>query len=82
MLQIYMLVAKAKRFNLNKEALVYLFSAKYDEVDHKYAAYQAPFLIDQMISISEYQGLPRVMSRELIDHAWANMFVEDSDVER
>ncbi len=82
MLQIYMLVAKAKRFNLDKDALIYLFGAKYDEVDHKYAAYQAPFLIDQMISICEYQGLPRIMSRELIDHAWANMFVADSEVER
>ncbi len=82
MLQIYMLVAKAKRFTLEKDALVYLFGAKYDEVDHKYAAYQAPFLIDQMISICDYQGLPRVMSRSLIDSAWANMFVEDSDVER
>jgi hypothetical protein len=81
MLQIFMLVAKAKRFALDKEALIYLFGAKYDEVDHKYAAYQAPFIIDQMGSICEYQGLPRVMTPELIDQAWANMFVEDSDIE-
>jgi hypothetical protein len=81
MLQIYMLVAKAKKFTLDKDALVYLFGTKYAEVDHKYAAYQAPFLIDQMKSICEYQGLPRVMTPDLIDHAWANMFVEDSDIE-
>ncbi len=81
MLQIYMLVAKAKKFALDKDALVYLFGTKYAEVDHKYAAYQAPFLIDQMKSICEYQGLPRVMTPDLIDHAWSNMFVEDSDIE-
>ena len=81
MLQIFMLVAKAKRFALDKEALIYLFGAKYDEVDHKYSAYQAPFIIDQMSSICEYQGLPRVMTPSLIDQAWANMFVEDCDIE-
>jgi hypothetical protein len=81
MLQIFLLVAKAKKFTLDKEAMIYLFGAKYDEVDHKYAAYQAPFLIDQMNAICEYQGLPRVMSSDLIDQAWANMFVEDSEIE-
>jgi hypothetical protein len=81
MLKIFLLVAKSKRFNLDKEALVYLFGAKYDEVDHKYAAYQAPFLIDQMITICEYQGLSRIMTPDLINQAWANMFVADSDIE-
>jgi hypothetical protein len=81
MLKIFMLVAKTKRFTLDKEALVYLFGAKYDEVEHKYAAYQAPFLIDQMGTICEYQGLPRAMTPDLIDQAWANMFVADSDIE-
>jgi hypothetical protein len=81
MLQIFMLVAKAKNFTLDKQALIYLFGEKYDTVNHKYAAYQAPFLIEQMISICEYQGLPRVMSPELIDQAWINMFVEDRDIE-
>lgn len=81
MLKIFMLVAKAKHFTLEKEALIYLFGAKYDEVDHKYAAYQAPFLIDQMSSICQYQGLPRAMTPDLIDQAWANMFVVDRDIE-
>ncbi len=81
MLKIFMLVAKAKRFSLDKDALVYLFGAKYDAVDHKYAAYQAPFLIDQMGTICEYQGLSRVMTPDLIDQAWANMFVADKDIE-
>lgn len=81
MLKIFMLVAKQKHFTLEKEALIYLFGAKYDEVDHKYAAYQAPFLIDQMNSICQYQGLPRAMTPDLIDQAWANMFVVDRDIE-
>ena len=81
MLQIFLLVAKAKKFTLDKEALAYLFANKYGEVDHKYAAYQAPFLIDQMKAICEYQGLPHAMSIDLIDQAWGNMFVEDRDIE-
>ncbi len=81
MLQIFMLVAKAKRFALDKEALIYLFGAKYDEINHKYAAYQAPFIIDQMIATCEYQGMPRIMTRDLIDQAWAHMFVKERDIE-
>ncbi|MFK5998414.1 MAG: ATPase [Rhodobacterales bacterium] len=81
MLQIFLLVAKVKRFALDKEALTYLFETKYGEVDHKYAAYQAPFVIDQMNAICEYQGLPRTMSVDLIDQAWGNMFVEDRDID-
>jgi hypothetical protein len=81
MLKIFMMVAKAKNFTLEKEALIYLFGAKYDEVGHKYAAYQAIFLVEQMKAICEYQGLPHVMSPSLLDHAWSNMFVADSEVE-
>jgi hypothetical protein len=34
-------------------------------------------LIDQMIAICEFEGIPNQMSPELIDRAWANMFVKD-----
>jgi len=81
MLKIFMLVAKKKNFQLEKEALIYLFGAKFQEVGHKYAAYQAPFMIDQMLSICEYEGVPRIMTPDLIDRAWANMFVENSEIE-
>ena len=34
-------------------------------------------LIDQMIAICDFEGIPYQMSPELIDRAWANMFVRD-----
>ncbi len=40
------------------------------------ANYQPIFLIDQMIAICEFEGIPYQMSPELIDRAWANMFVQ------
>ena len=45
-----------------------------------YANYQPVFLIDQMISICEFEGIPYQMTPELIDRAWANMFVEESEI--
>ena len=36
-------------------------------------------LIDQMIAICEFEGIPYQMSPELIDRAWANMFVKEED---
>ncbi len=40
------------------------------------------FLIDQMIAICEFEGLPYQMSPELIDRAWGNMFVRDETIAR
>ena len=40
------------------------------------------FLIDQMIAICEFEGIPYQMTPELIDRAWANMFVTDEDIVR
>jgi hypothetical protein len=39
--------------------------------------YQPVFLIDQMIAICDFEGIPYKMSPQLIDRAWANMFVKD-----
>ena len=38
------------------------------------------FLIDQMISICEFEGIPYQMSPDLIDRAWANMFVKEEEI--
>ena len=78
-LKIFALVAKAKGMPLNEPALIHLLARKYPEIDHVYANYHAPFLIDQMLAICEYENIPPHMSPELIDRAWANLFVEESD---
>jgi hypothetical protein len=38
------------------------------------------FLIDQMISVCEFEGIPYQMTPDLIDRAWENMFVRDEQI--
>ncbi|HEY9037369.1 MAG TPA: ATPase [Roseovarius sp.] len=79
-LKIFAMVARKKQMPLNEPALVHLLKKKYPEIHNVYANYQPVFLIDQMISICEFEGIPYQMTPELIDRAWANMFVEDSEI--
>ncbi|MDW3183713.1 ATPase [Roseobacter sp.] len=79
-LKIFAMVAKKRNMPLNEATLVHLLKVKYPEIDNIYANYQPIFLIDQMISICEFEGIPYQMSPELIDRAWANMFVKDEHI--
>ncbi|MCA2005894.1 ATPase [Tritonibacter mobilis] len=76
-LKIFAMVARKKGMPLDEAALVHLLKSKYPTINNIYANYQPVFLIDQMISICEFEGIPYQMSPELIDRAWANMFVKD-----
>ena len=76
-LKIFSLVAKKKKMPLDEASLVHLIRNKYPTIDNIYANYQPIFLIDQMIAICEFEGLPYHMTPELIDRAWANMFVKE-----
>jgi hypothetical protein len=75
-LKIFAMVAKKKGMPLNEAALVHLLKVKYPTINNNYANYQPVYLIDQMISVCEFEGIPRQMTPELIDRAWANMFVK------
>ncbi|MEM6322180.1 MAG: ATPase [Pseudomonadota bacterium] len=79
-LKIFALVAKKKKMPLNEAALVHLIKKKYPTINNIYANYQPIFLVDQMISICEFEGIPYQMTPELIDRAWANMFVKDEKI--
>ena len=79
-LKIFALIAKHKGMPLNEPALVYLLKKKYPTIDNIYANYQPGFLIDQMIAICEFEGIPYQMTPDLIDRAWANMFVRDEHI--
>ncbi len=65
---------------LEEQALIYLLKEKYPAIDNVYANYQPVFLIDQIISICEFEGIPYQMTPELIDRAWDNMFVRESKI--
>lgn len=76
-LKIFALVARKKRIPLDEPSLVHLLKVKYPTIDNLYANYQPVFLIDQMIAICEFEGIPYQMTPDLIDRAWDNMFVKD-----
>ncbi|WP_415183514.1 ATPase [Phaeovulum sp.] len=80
-LKIFQLVARKKKMPLSESALVHLLKVKYPTIDNIYANYQPIFLIDQMIAICEFEGIPYQMTPELIDRAWANMFVAEEAIE-
>ncbi len=62
---------------ISEPAIVHLLKNKYPLINNIYANYQPIFLIDQMIAMCEFEGIPYQMTPELIDRAWANMFVKD-----
>jgi hypothetical protein len=76
-LKIFAMVARKRQMPLDERALIHLLKVKYPTIQNIYANYQPIFLIDQMISICNFEGLPYQMTPELIDRAWANMFVKD-----
>ena len=81
MIQIYAIVAKAMGMPLEEKVLIHLFSQLYPQVENTYAAYHAPFLISQMQAICDYQDIPHAMSVELMERAWANLFVAEGEVD-
>ncbi|MEI4197821.1 ATPase [Roseovarius sp. E0-M6] len=79
-LKIFAMIAKKKGMPLSEPALVHLLKKKYPAINNVYANYQPVFLIDQMISICQFEGMEFQMTPELIDRAWANMFVTDEEI--
>ncbi|MFY0635051.1 MAG: ATPase [Vannielia sp.] len=79
-LKIFAMVAKKRGMPLDQDALIHLLKVKYPEIDNVYANYQPIFLIDQMIAICEFEGIPYQMTPALIDRAWANMFVKEETI--
>ena len=76
-LKIFALVARKKKMQLCEKSLVHLLKKKYPTINNVYANYQPIFLIDQMIAVCDFEGLPYKMTPELVDRAWANLFVKD-----
>ncbi|MBB3992867.1 hypothetical protein GGR95_000486 [Sulfitobacter undariae] len=79
-LKIFAMMAKKRKMPLDEATLIHLLKNKYSTIDNLYANYQPIFLIDQMIAICEFEGIPYQMSPALIDRAWANMFVKDEHI--
>jgi len=79
-LKIFAMMAKKRKMPLDEATLIHLLKNKYPTINNVYANYQPIFLIDQIIAICEFEGIPYQMSPALIDRAWANMFVKDEHI--
>ncbi len=79
-LKIFSLVARKKKMQLDEASLIHLLKNKYPTIKNIYANYQPVFLIDQMISVCDFEGIPYKMTPDLVDRAWANMFVDDEEI--
>ncbi|MFT5000736.1 MAG: hypothetical protein ACJAXU_001809 [Paracoccaceae bacterium] len=76
-LKVFAMVAKKKKMPLDEASLIHLLQNKYPEINYVYANFHGPFLIDQIIAICEYEGVPYQMNPDYIDRAWANLYVKD-----
>ncbi len=81
-LKIFAMIARKKKMPLDEAALLHLLKVKYPTIDNNYANYQPVFLIDQMIAICDFENIPYQMTPELVDRAWANMFVREENIAR
>ncbi len=79
-LKIFAMVARAKSIPLDEGALMHLMKVKFPTIENLYANYMPKFLIEQMIAVCEFEGLPYQMTPDLIDRAWNNMFVREEAI--
>ena len=81
-LKIFAMVARKKKMPLDEATLLHLLKVKYPTIQNNFANYQPVFLIDQMIAICDFENIPYQMSPDLVDRAWANMFVREENIAR
>jgi len=79
-LKIFAMVARKRKMPLDEHAMMYLMKEKFPTIENNYANYQPVFLIDQMISVCDFEGVPYRMTPDLIDRAWGNMFVRQEEI--
>lgn len=79
-LKIFAMVARKKGVPLNEEALIHLLKKKYPAVENLYANYHAPFLIDQVKAICDFEGIPYQLRPDLLDRAWENLYVKEEKI--
>ncbi len=76
-IKVFVKTSRHYKIRPNEDILAYLLKEKYPTVSNHFANYHAPFLIDQVLSICDYEGLPRELTPELIDRAWDNLYLDE-----
>ena len=76
-IKIFVKTCRHYKIRPDEEVLKHLLKNKYPAENNVFASYHAPFLIDQSLSICDYEGRERQMTVDLVDRAWENLFVKD-----
>jgi hypothetical protein len=76
-IKIFIKTCRHYKIHPDEEVLTHLLKTRYPAKGNQFASYHAPFLIDQMLSIADYEGRERKMTVDLVDRAWANLFVDE-----
>jgi DNA-binding MarR family transcriptional regulator len=63
----------------DEQVLTHLLRDLYPTTKKGYAAYHAPFLIDQSLAMCAYEGREPKLSVDLVDRAWKNLYIDDED---
>lgn len=79
-LKILAMVARKKGVKLTEEGLLHMLKVRYPTINNVFANYHASFLVDQVKAICDFEGLPCEMRPDLIDRAWANLYVDEEDI--
>jgi hypothetical protein len=79
-LKIFAMVARKKKLPLDEASLIHLLKKKYPTIDNIYANYHAPFLIDQIKAICDFEGIEYQMRPDFVDRAWENLYVKEEKI--
>ncbi|MEM9011878.1 MAG: ATPase [Pseudomonadota bacterium] len=78
-IKIFIKTSRAFGIDPDEGVLEHLINQLYPQTKKRYAGYHAPFLLSQMLSVCDYEGLPRHMSVDLLERVWPNLYVDDED---
>ena len=76
-IKVFVKTSRHYKLRPEEDVMTHLLKVKYPAHENQFASYHAPFLIDQMLSIAEYEGLERKMTIPLVDRAWENLFIDE-----
>lgn len=78
-LKMFVIMSRKAGFEPREEVITHMLRNLYPSPNGPFAAYHAPFLMSQMGSICDYEGIPREMTIPLMERAWQNLYVDSDD---
>ena len=78
-LKMFVMISRKMKMTPREDVIGHLLNTLYPSPHGPFAAYHAPFLLSQMQSICDYEGIERQMSIPLIERAWENLYVDADD---